>query len=77
VKKITLTTRNVAALKKKYPITFRKLNERLGTPADEAIDDMSGKTLLAQIPYYNDWLASRGYDNDEWFNTRNMTMETW
>jgi hypothetical protein len=75
--KITLTACNVAALKKKYPITFKKLNERLGTPADEAIDDGSGKTLTAQLPYYNDWLERRGYDNEEWFNARNTTMETW
>lgn len=68
-KKIILTTRNVAALKKKYPITFRKLNEMIGNPA--------ATTLTEQLPYYNERLKMRGYDNEEWFNGRNRTMKSW
>ena len=67
--KIILTARNVAALKKKYPITFKKLNEMIGNPAVT--------TLAEQLPYYNECLQMHGYDNDIWFKGRNRTMKSW
>ena len=68
-KKIILTTRNVAALKKKYPTTFKKLNEMIGNPA--------ATTLVEELPYYNEWLQMHGYDNEEWFRARNRSMKSW
>lgn len=68
-KNIVLTSHNVAALKKKYPTTFKKLNEMIGNPA--------ATTLQEQLPYYNHWLQMHGHDTEEWFKGRNRSLKSW
>ena len=66
-KKVTLTKSNVQAYKKKYPITFYKLDQMVGDPKK--------KTLVSRLSDYNGWLQRHGYDNEAWFRGRNKSKK--
>lgn len=68
-KKITINKNNVYALKKKYPITFYKLNQMAGDPKK--------KSLVSRLPDYNGWLKRHSYDTEQWFKDRNKSKKDW